>query len=127
MSYMFLLYSSFVVFLEVEEKGKGRGRSLSSTRLERLPFVFFVHQKRSVADSWAPSNYNLLVDSDARVVASEQRRLARMSERERETTCFACRQKGHSARDCPNALEGDLLVDGVRTMTGKDTVNICYR
>ncbi|KAL1712264.1 hypothetical protein EV715DRAFT_213959 [Schizophyllum commune] len=45
---------------------------------------------------------------------SEQRRLARIAERNADTTCFACREKGHSAKFCPKA-------------GNKPAVGICYR
>lgn len=61
------------------------------------------------------------------MLESEKRRLARIAEREASTTCFACRSKGHAARDCPNALEGTVSASGVQSMKGSDTVNICYR
>ncbi|CED84937.1 E3 ubiquitin ligase interacting with arginine methyltransferase [Phaffia rhodozyma] len=64
---------------------------------------------------------------DARRLASEKRRLDRIAEREANTTCFACRSQGHSAKDCPNNLDGAVEIDGIRTMVGRDTVNICYR
>lgn len=68
-----------------------------------------------------------ITDASARALASEKRRLDRIAEREAATTCFACRGQGHSAKECPNQLDGALEVDGVRTMQGKDAVNICYR
>ncbi|KAG6877896.1 hypothetical protein C0993_002561 [Termitomyces sp. T159_Od127] len=34
--------------------------------------------------------------------ACEWRRLKRTNERLENTTCYACRQKGHAAKDCPN-------------------------
>ncbi|KAI9063344.1 hypothetical protein FKP32DRAFT_702991 [Trametes sanguinea] len=62
--------------------------------------------------------------------ASEQRRVKRINERHAETTCFACREKGHTARDCTksiaaDALEGDRGKSGGKA--GRDTVGICYR
>ncbi|KAI0829434.1 hypothetical protein BC628DRAFT_1360507 [Trametes gibbosa] len=62
--------------------------------------------------------------------ASEQRRVQRMQERNADTTCFACRERGHTARDCTksivaDALEGERGKRGVRS--GRDAVGICYR
>jgi len=42
-------------------------------------------------------------DAQARALASEERRLSRISSRQSQTVCFACRQTGHSIRDCPSA------------------------
>ncbi|KAF7338244.1 hypothetical protein MVEN_02049700 [Mycena venus] len=50
------------------------------------------------------------------VSPAEARRLKRIEERNAATTCFACRLKGHSARDCPSAGEKSNAV-----------VGICYR
>ncbi|KAF7294889.1 hypothetical protein MIND_01026800 [Mycena indigotica] len=46
--------------------------------------------------------------------SSEKRRLNRIQERKANTTCFACREKGHDARECPQSK-------------GKPIVGICYR
>ncbi|THH31348.1 hypothetical protein EUX98_g2858 [Antrodiella citrinella] len=51
-------------------------------------------------------------DADARKFASEQRRVKRLDMRHADTTCFACRETGHAARDCPKAMV---------------IVGICYR
>ncbi|KAJ8083837.1 hypothetical protein PM082_002603 [Marasmius tenuissimus] len=54
------------------------------------------------------------IDKDV-AIRSESRRLKRIAARDADTTCFACREKGHSARDCPKE-GGD-----------KKSVGICYR
>ncbi|KAJ7709840.1 hypothetical protein B0H17DRAFT_1155692 [Mycena rosella] len=54
----------------------------------------------------------------AYVSPSELRRQKRVDERNAATTCFACREKGHSARDCPSAQS-----DG----KSKGAIGICYR
>ncbi|KAJ3564130.1 hypothetical protein NP233_g8493 [Leucocoprinus birnbaumii] len=56
-----------------------------------------------------------------RLVSSEMRRQKRINERNADTTCFACREKGHAAKDCPN-VEG-----GNDKGKGKNIVGICYR
>lgn len=35
---------------------------------------------------------------------TEDRRQGRVQDRNSNTTCFACRAKGHAAKDCPNVL-----------------------
>ncbi|KAI0637792.1 hypothetical protein C8Q77DRAFT_1087895 [Trametes polyzona] len=62
--------------------------------------------------------------------ASEQRRIKRIQDRNADTTCFACREKGHTARDCTksiatDALEGEKSKAGPRS--GREAVGICYR
>ncbi|KAJ6596959.1 hypothetical protein DFH09DRAFT_107080 [Mycena vulgaris] len=52
------------------------------------------------------------------VSPSELRRQKRIDERNAATTCFACREKGHSARDCPSSQS-----DG----KSKGAIGICYR
>lgn len=63
---------------------------------------------------------------DARKLASEQRRLKRQQDRYAQTTCFACREKGHAAKDCPKALAADGDENGGKPL-GKQVVGICYR
>lgn len=56
---------------------------------------------------------------------SESRRQKRIAEKYADTTCFACRQKGHTARDCPtirNEASG-----GSSGVARQKTVGICYR
>ncbi|KAG5729773.1 hypothetical protein E4T56_gene935 [Termitomyces sp. T112] len=52
---------------------------------------------------------------------SNWRRLKRINERVEATTCYACRQKGHAAKDCPNTEK--LNEDGQNAKI----VGICYR
>lgn len=51
--------------------------------------------------------------------ASETRRQGRIAERQADTICFAYREKGHAARDCPTSKTAEG-----RT---KNVVGICYR
>ena len=67
-----------------------------------------------------------------RATSTQARRLKRIAERHAHTTCFACREVGHSAKDCPTVTrpedDGD---DGGATKTGTTAaaavVGICYR
>ncbi|KAF8971225.1 hypothetical protein BDZ97DRAFT_1651625 [Flammula alnicola] len=52
--------------------------------------------------------------------ATEARRLKRIQQKNADTTCFACREKGHAARDCPTSQKaGDAEATAV--------VGVCYR
>lgn len=61
--------------------------------------------------------------------ASTDRREKRAAERASSTRCFACRSLGHSAKECPEALNANSTSlnsdkSGVR---GKEAVGICFR
>ncbi|TFK53577.1 hypothetical protein OE88DRAFT_1260670 [Heliocybe sulcata] len=59
------------------------------------------------------------LDAKAR---SDQRRQRRIDERYANTTCLACREKGHMAKKCPKAKTEDG-----NGQQGKSAVGICYR
>lgn len=67
------------------------------------------------------------IDTDTRKFASERRRVKRLDERHADTTCFACREKGHAARDCKKALEGAEGDASAKPRSNKLVVGICYR
>ncbi|KAH7888922.1 hypothetical protein F5I97DRAFT_1803135 [Phlebopus sp. FC_14] len=58
---------------------------------------------------------------------TEQRRLKRTADRQANTTCFACREKGHAARDCPKATEGKEDGDASSKKNTNKVVGMCYR
>ncbi|OJA20537.1 hypothetical protein AZE42_01601 [Rhizopogon vesiculosus] len=55
---------------------------------------------------------------------SETRRQKRIAERHADTTCFACRLKGHPAKDCPTTRNKAIGGDGSNRQS---RVGICYR
>lgn len=70
------------------------------------------------------------LDAQARKEASERRRVKRKDQRTTDTICFACREKGHAARDCTKALRPTEEGDGTKRTkksVGKSAVGICYR
>ena len=56
---------------------------------------------------------------------SEARRRKRIDQKLVETTCFACREKGHAAKDCPTVQKSTKEDDGEDKAT--NVVGICYR
>ncbi|KXN81456.1 hypothetical protein AN958_04567, partial [Leucoagaricus sp. SymC.cos] len=54
------------------------------------------------------------------------RRQKRIQERSVGTTCFACREKGHAAKDCPNVKSNSGEEDAFQGK-GRSLVGICYR
>jgi zinc finger CCHC domain-containing protein 9 len=61
-----------------------------------------------------------------RAEQSELRRQKRISGRQADTICFACRKKGHAAKDCPASGLDDALEDeaGIKLAP---SIGICYR
>ncbi|KAH9914012.1 uncharacterized protein B0H18DRAFT_887546 [Fomitopsis serialis] len=72
-------------------------------------------------------------DAQTRKESSERRRLKRKDQRTSDTVCFACRERGHAARECTKALkpleESGSASAGPRAKKsiGKSAVGICYR
>lgn len=61
------------------------------------------------------------------LLSSEMRRQKRIQGRLADTTCFACREKGHAAKDCPKVKsEAGSNATGTKAKT-KGVVGICYR
>jgi len=74
------------------------------------------------------SDQKRLKGAEARKAASEQRRLRRQNDRAADTTCYACRKTGHTAKNCPTAIASDMLEDAAgQKKLGKQAVGICYR
>jgi len=65
----------------------------------------------------------MLTEHFVELSRSEHRRVQRIDEKRASTTCFACREKGHAAKDCPvtNAASGD------KKSKSDNIVGICYR
>ncbi|KIM45524.1 hypothetical protein M413DRAFT_342817 [Hebeloma cylindrosporum] len=57
------------------------------------------------------------------LAATEARRLKRIKQKNSDTVCFACREKGHAAKDCPTANKTDSQGEGGT----QNIVGICYR
>ncbi|KDQ55812.1 hypothetical protein JAAARDRAFT_59778 [Jaapia argillacea MUCL 33604] len=72
-------------------------------------------KKKEKAKKWREK------EAASRKSASEARRLKRISERQATTTCLACRELGHMARDCPKNPQTSEVAKG------KGRSNICYR
>lgn len=53
---------------------------------------------------------------------SEVRRVKRIQQKHADTVCFACREKGHPANNCPN-----VKPEGEDIKKGKPIVGICYQ
>ncbi|CAL1706267.1 unnamed protein product [Somion occarium] len=69
-------------------------------------------------------------DAATRKLASERRRLKRQDDRHVNTTCYACRETGHAARDCPATLgndPSDPVKEGKSGKPAARAVGICYR
>ena len=60
--------------------------------------------------------------------ASEKRRRRRIAERNVNTICFACREKGHAVQDCPKITDGSIKPPEKQNGFGaSEVVGICYR
>jgi len=60
--------------------------------------------------------------------ASEKRRRRRIAERNINTTCFACREKGHAIQDCPKIADGSIKPpENQSGFSTTGVIGICYR
>ncbi|KAH9944725.1 hypothetical protein B0H21DRAFT_694731 [Amylocystis lapponica] len=113
-----------------EEEGEGAsggsvrsrdGARKTSAKSRRLKGQCTYRPVRCALAQCSNSDIPEHADAEARKAASERRRIQRIQERHADTVCYACREKGHAARDCPKAVESS---DKKR---GNSTVGICYR
>lgn len=70
-------------------------------------------------------------DEQRRMDRRDARREERAEQRQAKLKCFACRGMGHSAKDCPNALDAQSIAlksdRADAPMVGRDAVGICFR
>jgi len=57
------------------------------------------------------------------LAATEARRLKRIKQKNSDTVCFACREKGHAAKDCSTIKKSEAQGEG----GAQNVVGICYR
>ena len=92
------------------KKGKGKSRTLQGPFYLSNPHMFPVH------------------GFPDRREASDGRRRRRMAERNANTTCFACREKGHAVQDCPKIADGSIKPpENQSGFSATGVVGICYR
>ncbi|KAI9463673.1 hypothetical protein BJY52DRAFT_1202944 [Lactarius psammicola] len=90
------------------------------------PVVKSEKTKKALAKLKAKEKAKRAKTAADRAAASETRRLKRKAERHANTTCFACREVGHSAKDCPS-IQPDTNGTGDGATKTKNLVGICYR
>lgn len=80
------------------------------------------------------NNWASKTDEEKRMDRRDARREERAEQRQSKLKCFACRGMGHSAKDCPNALDAQSISlkagdnnGGDAPMIGRDAVGICFR
>ena len=70
---------------------------------------------------------NSLAPSE-RKEASKKRQHRRIAERNANTTCFACRERGHAVQDCPKIADGSIKPpENQSGFSATGVVGICYR
>ncbi|KAL5528740.1 hypothetical protein ACEPAF_7877 [Sanghuangporus sanghuang] len=83
-------------------------------------------ENQQVKQAYSKGNREKNRKQEAVMVArSEQRRLQRKQEKLANTTCFACREKGHAAKDCPKVKSSQT--SGNRAGKSNLITGICYR
>ncbi|KAF6763315.1 hypothetical protein DFP72DRAFT_875339 [Ephemerocybe angulata] len=103
-------------------------------RQSALPNNGWVYKDEPASDGQPPAKKSRIrqpkdgMPRGSRPNPKEQRRLARIDEKLRTTTCFACREKGHAAKDCPKASElGATAEEETQQKGGAPVTGICYR
>lgn len=115
---------------QAQRNGEGKADgALSNKALKKKKWKEKEKEKKQRREYNLQSSYSSssLPDPHTGLLSSEARRQKRTQQRFADTTCFACREKGHAAKDCLNAkIAGG--VDGTETKSGgKGMVGICYR
>lgn len=115
---------------QAQRNGEGKADSAPSNKaLKKKKWKEKEKEKKQRREYNLQSSYSSssLPDLHTGLLSSEARRQKRTQQRFSDTTCFACREKGHAAKDCLNAkIAGG--VDGAETKSGgKGMVGICYR
>ncbi|CUA66661.1 phosphoribosylformylglycinamidine synthase [Rhizoctonia solani] len=102
------------------EAGFGEEHAIQSPEPE-VPEIEEPQAKRKRGDK----KVKRVKDELTRKQSSEARRLKRIDERRKDTVCFACREKGHAAKDC---LKSNLDETGGDALPAeKNLVGLCYR
>ncbi|KAG9316803.1 hypothetical protein JVU11DRAFT_2868 [Chiua virens] len=109
-----------------ESKTNDDGQSLDDIEANGKPSV-----KRKGRNVFSGNNAKIMKKGDGKKSIAiggyqkrtEQRRLKRIAGQRAETVCFACREMGHAAKDCPRTA-GESEKGKKNTNT---TVGMCYR
>ena len=112
---------------EVDEEGAGRHSNEAVGREKKKEEP---RTRSSKGPSPQPSHacHSSSEFPPARKEASENRRRRRMTERHANTTCFACREKGHAVQDCPKIADGSIKPPEKKSgFSATGVVGICYR
>ncbi|KAJ1727250.1 hypothetical protein LPJ72_006024 [Coemansia sp. Benny D160-2] len=84
---------------EIERLGQKRKEASSEDRQKR---------RRNEDSDDEHGNYKRERPDDRQSQRSEQRRVSRLSEKEKRSTCYLCRKQGHRVKNCPEAVSNDV-------------------
>jgi zinc finger CCHC domain-containing protein 9 len=105
-----------------ETKIGGDGEKSTLTRVEKKQKRNLARRMKGPSSSRFSKQERLSIPSLV-LAATEARRLKRIKQKNSDTVCFACREKGHAAKDCPITKKSESQGEG----GAQNIVGICYR